>query len=86
MVRVKGLEPSRLLTLEPKSSASANSAIPAYYIAYYIMSYCQCQEFLAFLYYNNAAMQDSIAFDSVVGSKYSRTVSSLSTTNIVKFI
>ena len=29
MVRVKGLEPSRLLTLEPKSSASANSAIPA---------------------------------------------------------
>ena len=29
VVRVKGLEPPRLLTLEPKSSASANSATPA---------------------------------------------------------
>ena len=31
LVRVKGLEPPRLLTLEPKSSASANSATPACY-------------------------------------------------------
>ena len=29
MVRVVGLEPTRLAALEPKSSASANSAIPA---------------------------------------------------------
>ena len=29
MVRVKGLEPPRLTTLDPKSSASANSATPA---------------------------------------------------------
>ncbi len=29
MVRVTGLEPARLKALEPKSSASANSAIPA---------------------------------------------------------
>ena len=29
VVRVKGLEPSRLLAPEPKSGASANSAIPA---------------------------------------------------------
>ena len=29
MVREKGLEPTRLSTLEPKSSASANFAIPA---------------------------------------------------------
>ena len=31
MVRVKGLEPPRLSTLDPKSSASANSATPAYH-------------------------------------------------------
>jgi hypothetical protein len=30
MVRVKGLEPPRRETLDPKSSASANSATPAY--------------------------------------------------------
>ena len=30
VVRVVGLEPTRLSTLEPKSSASANSATPAY--------------------------------------------------------
>ena len=30
MVRVKGLEPPRLTTLDPKSSASANSATPAH--------------------------------------------------------
>ena len=30
MVRVTGLEPARGFPLEPKSSASANSAIPAY--------------------------------------------------------
>ncbi len=29
MVRVKGLEPPRHKTLDPKSSASANSATPA---------------------------------------------------------
>ena len=29
MVRVKGLEPPRRKTLDPKSSASANSATPA---------------------------------------------------------
>ena len=29
MMRVKGLEPPRLTTLDPKSSASANSATPA---------------------------------------------------------
>ena len=28
-MRITGLEPARLLTLEPKSSASANSAISA---------------------------------------------------------
>ncbi len=31
MVRVKGVEPPRLAALDPKSSASANSATPAYY-------------------------------------------------------
>jgi hypothetical protein len=30
MVRVKGLEPPQLSLLEPKSSASTNSATPAY--------------------------------------------------------
>ena len=30
MVRVKGVEPPRLAALDPKSSASANSATPAY--------------------------------------------------------
>ena len=30
MVRVKGVEPPRRKTLDPKSSASANSAMPAY--------------------------------------------------------
>ena len=29
MVRVKGVEPPRLAALDPKSSASANSATPA---------------------------------------------------------
>ena len=29
MVRAEGLEPTRLAALEPKSSASANSATPA---------------------------------------------------------
>ncbi len=29
LVRAKGLEPPRLATLEPKSSASTNSATPA---------------------------------------------------------
>ena len=29
-MRITGVEPARLLTLEPKSSASANSAISAY--------------------------------------------------------
>ena len=32
MVRVTGLEPAHRLTLEPKSSASANSATPAYLV------------------------------------------------------
>lgn len=32
MVRVTGLEPAHRLTLEPKSSASANSATPAFLI------------------------------------------------------
>ena len=31
MVRVKGVEPPRLAALDPKSSASANSATPAIY-------------------------------------------------------
>jgi hypothetical protein len=31
MVRVKGVEPPRLAALDPKSSASASSAIPATY-------------------------------------------------------
>ncbi len=31
MVRVKGVEPPRLAALDPKSSASANSATPAFY-------------------------------------------------------
>jgi hypothetical protein len=31
MVRVKGVEPPRLAALDPKSSASANSATPAKY-------------------------------------------------------
>ena len=35
MVRVKGLEPPRHKTLEPKSSASANSAIPAIHLHFY---------------------------------------------------
>ena len=30
MVRVKGLEPPWITPLDPKSSASTNSAIPAY--------------------------------------------------------
>ncbi len=30
MVRVTGVEPASLAALDPKSSASANSAIPAY--------------------------------------------------------
>ena len=30
MVRVKGVEPPRRKALDPKSSASANSATPAY--------------------------------------------------------
>ncbi len=30
MVRVTGVEPAHLAVLEPKSSASANSATPAY--------------------------------------------------------
>ena len=32
MVRVKGVEPPRLAALDPKSSASANSATPAYFV------------------------------------------------------
>ena len=32
MVRVKGVEPPRLAALDPKSSASANSATPALYL------------------------------------------------------
>ena len=36
MVRVEGLEPPRLLTPEPKSGASANSATPAFIIEKYI--------------------------------------------------
>ena len=35
MVRVAGLEPVRVAPLEPESSASANSAIPAFGILYY---------------------------------------------------
>ena len=34
-MRTKGLEPSHLAVLEPKSSASANSATSAYSIYYY---------------------------------------------------
>ena len=32
MVQVKGVEPIHRKALDPKSSASANSATPAYYI------------------------------------------------------
>ena len=35
MVRVVGLEPTRLTAEEPKSSESTNSTIPAYSIALY---------------------------------------------------
>lgn len=35
LVRVKGVEPLRISSQEPKSCASANSAIPAYMIYYY---------------------------------------------------
>ena len=33
-MRITGVEPARLLTLEPKSSASANSAISAEFLLY----------------------------------------------------
>ena len=32
MVRVTGVEPARVAPLDPKSSASANSAIPAFLV------------------------------------------------------
>lgn len=32
MVRVVGVEPTRITSQEPKSCASANSAIPAYFV------------------------------------------------------
>ncbi len=35
LVRVKGVEPPRLAALDPKSSASANSATPAKIISYF---------------------------------------------------
>lgn len=34
-MRITGVEPARLLTLEPKSSASANSATPAKLLSKY---------------------------------------------------
>ena len=37
MVRVKGVEPPRLAALDPKSSASANSATSAYFICWWRM-------------------------------------------------
>ena len=44
IVRVTGLEPARLAALEPKSNASANSAIPAYLaLFYYTTSPAPCQ-------------------------------------------
>ncbi len=52
LVRMKGLEPSRLATLEPKSSASANSATSACEpLSRTVLSYsksiiCFCQYFL----------------------------------------
>ncbi len=39
MVRVKGVEPPRLAALDPKSSASANSATPAYFIGNKMVSH-----------------------------------------------
>ena len=35
MVQVKGVEPIHRKALDPKSSASANSATPAYYYYYF---------------------------------------------------
>ena len=43
LMRITGLEPARLLTPEPKSGASANSAIPAR-LLYYIKYIFNCQE------------------------------------------
>ena len=45
MVRVTGLEPARTATLEPKSSASANSATPAQH-GYYTIRILKSQQFL----------------------------------------
>ena len=38
-VRVKGVEPPRLAALDPKSSASTNSAIPALKDKYIVFTY-----------------------------------------------
>ena len=38
LVRVKGVEPLRISPQEPKSCASANSAIPAYLLYYYVFA------------------------------------------------
>ena len=49
MVRVVGLEPTRLTALDPKSSASANSATPAYFATYLctdgVANHPQCVRF-----------------------------------------
>ena len=46
-MRITGLEPARGTPLDPKSSASANSAISAYQQMYFITSAVLCQKNIA---------------------------------------
>ena len=47
LMRITGLEPARGTPLDPKSSASANSAISAYQQMYFITSAVLCQKNIA---------------------------------------